>query len=281
MLTWYDRIFPPLMILLPLLMVLFTRWGETTPERRARARRLTGWLVLGTIAAEVVWLVAYLWVFGDHARHLWSLAAPLFPLAMRIMPLRNADTEPPHLDAPVRAASLTSRAHASPIPRAAWVVPWLIAGVAIAAIALRRLQPFDGAEEQRWWMALLMALFLLPMEALIGPWALRLVLREPEPLDASGSEALREAYRRHRNQRAWGLYGLISVLALMVGAGMVAIAWIDPAGPLEQQLGWWGGGVGCAIGMAGAAFGVWSGIGRARINGLVRESMRTDTEAAG
>ncbi len=269
---WYDRLFPPLMIILPLVMVLCVRPRATSEAQLARARRLTMWLVIGTIAGLAVWLALYLWVIPEQARHMfWLALGPLMPLAMRIMPLKNRDMGSPHEGRTVRAASLASRAHASPVPRWAWGVLWLVTVVCLGVMAARWTREMSDAAVFRWWVAFPIAAVLLPLEAALGPWAIGMVLREPEPMDASDSDGLRKAYARHRNERAWAFYGLFLVMTLMIGAGNAVLVWIEPSSGMDRNIGLWGGGVGAAIGMAGAGFGVWSGMRRARLNRMVRE----------
>ena len=281
MMKWFDMLFPPALILTPLVITLCIRPNHETDEQRDTATRLMRFLVLGTIGAIGIWLIAYLTLPGGVSRHFWPVVFPLFALSSRIMPNRNVNWQAPHPDDTVRVASLKSRQHESPIPTMAWAVPIVLAVVFLGALLARWTQPFEtDSDQSRWWIAFIVAVTLIPMEAAMGPWIIRLVMREPEPMDLGGSKELSEEYRRNRNARAWMFYIFLLVMLCLAGISTTVLGWIAMDAEIGGTIGLVGGIVGSVIGILGATAGVYFSFRRARINGMMRELMQQQSADA-
>ncbi len=83
----------------------------------------------------------------------------------------------------------------------------------------------------------------------------------------AGSRELAEAYERHRARKAWGVYWGILTLVVLISAVQAAIAWA----PESKTIGWLGGTLGAAVGVAGALSGVFISIRRGRIQSRYRK----------
>jgi hypothetical protein len=119
------------------------------------------------------------------------------------------------------------------------------------------------AERTRWLLSLMLFAPILVGTLAIVPWSLRRANEEPEPLDASGSEELRQLYRTQRLRRMRGMFWLLGfVLPAFLGGLMAANVWWPKLG---SELGLVGGLGGAGIGLAGAAFGCWMSYQRVRI----------------
>ena len=262
---WFQRLFPVVMLLWP---VLCLQWllprGTDEEERRSRKGRLAAmW------AATLVLLLAHmgiqLWLEGARvpgaqirlaypilAAVLGSLAL-WFGLGMRTLiearPALAQGSRGPGGE--VRAASLVPRHRSNPVPRAAWVAGWTIFAlcVLVMVLAILRGAPVGLLAGTAFWL-------------FSGPLAARLSLSEPEPFDAAGSPELIEAYESLRHFKVWLFFWMGLTGTVLFTGVTVAVA-------LNPQAGGWAGAIfGVALGLAGGLLGLIGGLRRARVNEL-------------
>lgn len=272
---WFNLGFPIAMILAPLCFTLAVRPRPRSDSdgRIARTRLLL--LLAGTAAA--LGLFAALWVaLGDVARFSWFLFFPLFfGLAMPAIVARNADWAGPHAASPTRrSASLVNRDRGQAVPRWMWAVSIGITLLAAGLIAVRPLGPtFDDAARRA--MVLALALQVLCGGTLIAVLAMCMPMlrREPEPMDAGGSQELAEAYERLRRFKSRAFVWLFGVgMTAMIAVINVGVAWAGAVGPkAAMMLAIVGSVGGSLLGVGGAIIGTVAGIRRVRINGMLRE----------
>lgn len=239
----FNAVFGIAMCSFPVLFVSLAKTRAGADEQRIK--RLLPLLWASTLTAcTIVWYLA-------PVTHLtWVLFFPLwFGLGNPIWLAKNPGLQP-SADG-TRVASLKSREVQSPIPITAWygLVVYVLAGAMVLGLSSASFQ---------WGPWLIWSGSLLWLS--LTPWAAKAMLREPEPLDASGSEELQAAYEKARNRRAWGFYGLgFFVISLFQGA---AIAWA--LGKVNWAI-WIGAGGGSLGGVAGGVFGTMADLERARV----------------
>lgn len=279
--NWYTFAFAPIMIVAPLIFAAFARFNAQAGGDRALVRTRMIRLVIATAVAFAVFIALYLildlWDHGVWAAHAWPLFFPLFfGFAMPVIAAKNPDTVTPHPKTPVsvRSASLVSRERRNPLRLWHWAICWIICGIAIVGVIARPIVAPISDDAERWRIMssiLLIVVLWAPMLALL-PWCMRMVLREPEPLDAAGSHELAAAYERHRNFKLWCFWWFFGiVMNVLIGSGALMTAWTTPGESMSRSLGVFGGVGGALLGVAGAAFGIYAGIQRVRITALLRE----------
>lgn len=274
----------PAMLLAPLLFVLLspTRMREGAGRAEARARSLA--LGLATLLALALWLGALL--AGANlrseplallARFAWVMFFPLwFLLAMPLVRAKNPSWAPfGATPSAVRTASLSDRSRASPIRRSHGLVAGAACVLLLAGIAARGAVPFESeALRGRWLLSLGTYAATLLAVALAVPWALRLALREPEPIDPEASLELARRYQGYRDAKILALFWLLgAALPLFHGACLAVAVWL----PGGSVLAWVGAAGGSALGLAGAWLGVSLGLRRARIAEFREELARART----
>jgi hypothetical protein len=277
----FSILLVPLMLVLPLVIVLLTPQRSSEPSKQVLARSRTLGLAVGTALALALWLGALLASRHMHGGALrtavdfaWVLFFPLwFGLGVPAVRARNpiwGGALHGEFDSggAMRTASLVPRGKDHPIRRGSWMfVATALLGL-FAAIAARGLRPFGEdvsgqAERTRWLLSLMMFAPIVLGTFAIVPWSLRRANEEPEPLDAGGSEELRQMYRAQRLRKVRGMFWLLGfVLPAFLGGLMAASVWWPKRG---TELGLVGGLGGAGIGLAGAAFGCWMAYQRVRI----------------
>jgi len=276
----FQVVFTLGMLLLPAVFMLFYGPRPRPDVDGARVRRLTrllwGWtgvavatygalIALRLSGATAGWMELPRWMtLGRQPDELaWLMFFPLwFCLAMRLLVATRPEAGSAYAqsaaDGPVRrSASLRPRDRSSPISLRHWIVGWVILAIATTVVLWRGMQD-DGSENA--FAVLSLAVAALPL--VIGPWGVRMAMREPEPMDARGSAELASAYARHRTAKAWGLY-LLCVLLMALACGATVMPMTSGTGALA------GGILGSLVGIAGAAFGVTMGNQRMRIRRLL------------
>jgi len=278
---WFDLLFGPLMILgFPVLAWFIPARFESEQARgdyRRRWRRAHGCtlLLLGTFFAARVFFPPAV------SRQFWMLCFIQMPLFIRLIPAKNPSWGSPFPSGSQRAASLQVRTRSSPVPARAWAIAWIVwlVPAMFAAWALVEKSGTPGSSQAAFIVSL-----LLPIGALclaFGPYFVRLVLREPEPMDPADSADLREAYRRHRYARAWMFYIFPLVIAITQAAFAAVIAWLPPTAATQRALGMIGGVAGTVGGLLGAAAGIYFGVWRAKLNQTVRDLTGKQSSTAG
>lgn len=268
----------PFLLTLPLVVAWFQR--HATPERSEDRRRLARWtfafLALMLLLAGIDALGGFAWwydlprmmTYGSRPAELcWIASFWLWMLAARALgrtepqgPGRIDPTtgQPAPATPPLRAASLTSRRTASPLPSWVWALLWLPWVVTLAYLAIVWA---DAPERDR-----LVAVLILSCQVpglVVAMFTPRLVLREPEPLAPEGGKDLAPLYRRYRQRRLVGFFVLCAVMSLAFSGAAFALLRASFA---EETLGLLGAVGGSLIGLAGAAFGVWNGLERLKIS---------------
>ena len=184
-------------------------------------------------------------------------------LAGSLMWAALAACHPTH--SPTRSASLRPRETNLPISPHMWLLPWSVwlAGVVAVVWSIGR-----AGDDVNLWSYLSPVIFQATTVVMlaIGPWCLRMLAGEAEPLDAAGSAELAEGYRALRRFRAGGMFWLMFVgLAAISTAMALAKVW----GFNGPALGLAGGVVGTVFGIAGGVFGTIAGIRRARLTEML------------
>lgn len=278
-------VFPPFMILVPLVTALLVPQRATEESARARQRGLHLALVAGTMFSLAVWGTFVLLTprFASAqwaATWSWPLFFPLwFGLAWPLIRAKSPHWEGAMHGAEaasgaVRTASLVNRERLSPVTRWMWAVALLASVAGVAAIAARGLMPFPlesvgsgdeaaaTAQRTQWWIFLGLSI-LGPLGLLWLPRVLRAMLREPEPMDAAGSRDLAELYAAQRRRRVLGMFWLNGVAGPLVLGGIFAlVTWFPCSGAIWGIIGGVGG---TALGITGAVFGFMMTAERAKI----------------
>lgn len=266
--------FVPAMLLIPLLFAALTRSRAVEESARALVRSRMIVLCLATLIALCAWLGALLAganlrssTMDMAARFAWVMFFPLwFVFAMQVLRAKNPAWAGSDLagDGSVRSASLVNRSRKNPISRRHWIFVAIVCAALMAAIAARGFAPSvsDEAARSRWMFMIAGYAFMLLVTAVALPWGLRLALREPEPMDASGSPELARMYDEYRDAKIRCLFWLLgAAMPFFIGACTALAAWIE-----SDLLGAWLGAVGgCAIGIGGAWIGTALGLRRMRI----------------
>lgn len=208
---------------------------------------LLGWLGSGSRLERVVWLLSF---------PLW------FGLAMRFLVLSRPEPLPANPEGRVRrSARLTPRQLVSPLSDARWHVLWgIMAGAAVAVAAAAWAGNDVDAALSLAGAVLLLLLAVLPLS--LARAAVRLALREPEPMDAGDSRELSDLYAVHRVSKVSGLFwiffGLVTLLSLSAVYGVWAASTGVTLGAIVNV-------GGSAVGIGGAVFGMQMAHQRARI----------------
>lgn len=278
-----DVAFTLCMLLTPAVFMFFyrPRPGAQLDHEGIRSKKRVLWLAtIGCVALyggllalssagwmdwwdELPWLVT---LGMPLHRLMWTMFFPLwFALAMPLLLALRPEAGSPFPEHGPRVATLSSRSEASPIGRAPWVALWSVWVCALIAVSVRA---FVAGDAPVSYLMSSLTLALAVMNLALAPLFIRMLLREPEPLDAAGSPVLVDAYAAHRNARAWGMFWLIGVMATLLSGFAVANVWSPMSG---ATLGIVGGVGGSLVGVAGAAFGVTMGNQRMKIRRMLDE----------
>jgi hypothetical protein len=269
--AWFALLFPPLLLVMPLVSSLFVSVSPIEPgdpeNRRTRIRRWSLALWAGTLASLALHQILFWWISPPWAQQAWVLCFALwFGLAM---PLWRAENPDLFCGAPEglaqRSAPLRPRKPVVPL-RALWL-GFLVWGLAVAltiASALTREQ------EQHVALTHLLIFDLSGLVFLLGfAMGSRRISLEPEPMDAGNSPELREAYESLRHAKGWAFFtlGFLGMLAFVLPPAL--LAWdqenlLMPA-VLIGAIG------GTVVGIAGGIVGAVLGMRRARITAMLRE----------
>ena len=290
-------VFPPFMILVPLVTALLAPQRATEESARARQRGLHLALVAGTMFSLAVWGTFVLLTprFASAqwaAMWSWPLFFPLwFGLAWPLIRAKSPHWEGAMYGAEaasgaVRTASLVNRERLSPVTRWMWAVALLASVAGVAAIAARGLMPFPlesvgsgdeaAATAQRTQWLIFLGLSLMGPLGLL--WLPR-VLREPEPMDAASSRDLAELYAAQRRRRVLGMFWLNGVAGPLVLGGIFAlVTWFPNSGAIWGIIGGVGG---TALGITGAVFGFMMTAERAKIAEARARLERISSASAG
>jgi hypothetical protein len=259
---------PVLMLIAPLAFVLAMRLflsPMVAPAQVRRARILTWSLWCGTLVALVIFGVAHQYLRWNLAVQVMFLFFPLwFALAMPLLSLQYPKVFQTHLhDRPIRTAALVPRELENPIPRVAWLLPWVLWATGLALLFwARQAAQAENLLQWRIHLAVQFALVFLPA---LGPSMVRRLLQEPEPLSEPVTSDVLEDYRSVRFFRAIGMYTLICLMLFAFSALHVASA-CGMSGPVAGR---WGTVAGIVLGVAGTVVGVTAGLWRSRIHGRV------------
>lgn len=263
---WFDQLFPPLMILSPALMSLAFRANREVEIDRSKVRRSTILLWLGTCIALVLARLAWLWPGAPWARFAWVLVAPLFPLLMPLLIAKNPDFNTQLAAGTVRSAPLGNRQRLQPVPSWWWLAGWAVWSACLICVLARLLTPGDPWASWPWPIALSVLATQGPILLGVGHWSVRMVLGESEPMDARNSPTLAREYEALRRARSRGIAAFALLMTLVTSVLALAFAWLEPT-PIW---GLYGGGLGAALGVGGAAFGTVCTVRRLQINSLLR-----------
>ncbi len=275
MMLWFDRLFPPAMILFPALITLFVRRHPAVGG--ARAARLpralwsaTAFALLVHVAAQAAYERGA--VFSASGHGVWTLLFTMasfmslwFGLAVRVLAARDPGWR--NANGPsrtTRSASLVPRHEASPAPTVLVALGWALYAVYIAATGW-------AIAESTHALALLAGAIFWPGFA----WGARASRLESEPRDAAGSPGLAAAYAALRRVKVVGflLCGIAGSVLFATTAVLVVLA---PEGAAYV-----GGFGGAAVGLCGGALGTLVSIRRARIQArLVELEGRAEGPAA-
>ncbi len=177
--------------------------GERQMDRiRNLQHRLWGWTVVGL----AVIVLSHLWHLksGGEAFSAFVLALYIYlfltytlhrPLLQAKKPAADSDVFMP---ATGRAASLTPRHTVSTPYKRVWLILWGIwAAVAIICMCFLAVRSSGFFDDD-----VFAPLFIASAPLVIGPFALRLWLRCPEPMDPAGSSKLAQAYIHLRQTKS-------------------------------------------------------------------------------
>lgn len=277
--TAFRITFTLAMLLLPAAFTLFFRPRPDADAKRIRTRRRNLWLATaGALALYGLML---------HGRHFgwlgfwaglprvttwsefpdeiaWVLCFPLwFAFAMPLFTALRPEAATPYPEGTsARSASLFVRT-GSPIPTRHWVIAWAVWGAATAVFIAWSLT--SAASGRLLFMAgLFLAGGAFPL--VVSMLVLPRMGREPEPLDATGSEELRAAYRRLRAARPRAMFWLTVLMSVLFSAMALAVAFFPDRGALLGVIGGVGGSL---VGVGGAVVGVRMGLHRMEIKRLL------------
>ncbi len=297
----FLTLFTVFMLLVPAGVSLLIRPspGAQVDREEIRRRRLQLWfgtalslavVVAVRLAVNAGWLDGWgrlpRWITWSERpdQLLWLLFFPLwFGLFVRLVFAVRPDAVSPFPEprsGPVqRTASLQSRRGESPVRAGHWALVWAGWGIAVLMLLLGVWNGLPaGVSEHLPPMLVLLMLGLAPLPLVIGPWVIRMLLLEPEPLDDGGSADLREAYARHRQTKAWGFYWLDVAMVFLFSAMPLAAVWAPVTGPALGAVGGIGGSL---VGLGGAFFGVRMGVQRMRIKEHLEELVRGQESISG
>jgi hypothetical protein len=276
---WFDLLFPPAMLLVPLVLTLCFRTPPGAAVDAGRIRTLTLALGGSTAAAIALCLALFLFVSPLVARYGWVLFFPLMVPAMLLINAKN-----PYLSAHppgqvVRAASLVSRRELVEVPRWFLGLAWGLWLAGMAAVLGRLIRPLEGMEWAMWLSALGMCGLSVLVPVFLGRVG-RMLSEEPEPMDSSGSPELADAYARLRRFRLVGFCVCgVGMLVTFAGFG-IAMSWMPVTVEMGVILGIAGGIAGTVGGIAGGVFGTLASLRRARITEMLhRIQTQGDTAA--
>jgi len=227
------HIIPFILVLGPLVDALLRRTvylegirGERQTDRiRNLQNRLWGWTGTG-LAVVVLLQLWYLKSGREGAEHILPILIPLLiseflihtlyqPLLQAKKPAADSDLFMPATN---RAASLTPRHTISILHKRAWFILWGIWGtVAVICMCFLAVRSRGFFDDQ-----VFTPLFSAAAPLVIGPFALRLWLQRPEPMDPAGSSKLADAYVRLRRIKALCIF----VVALFWSALFLAMAFL-------------------------------------------------------
>jgi hypothetical protein len=282
--SWFDYVFPPLMIVLPLVIAALTPFNGKARTDAGLVRRGTMRLLIWTLAAIGAWLLLTQLIGPRTASFAWALFFPLFfVLAMPVLRAKNPNVVgmPPH-DLPIRTASLTPRNRQPLVPgwtlAVMWII-WLLGATTILIITMRH--RVDALDVAALWNHSPLGVIAIIGQAtlLVVPIVLMRVLpmvrTEPAPMDQEASAELAELYHRRGVQRSWMFVVLGWSLLLLLTAQFVVMAAIGDLSSAGENvgptIGLWGAILGSTIGVLGAIAGTASSIQAARINRRLRE----------
>lgn len=264
---WFLRLFPAFMILFPLAYTLFAgkHPDRANDDAAQRMRRLV--VVTAVLLAVHVAVMVLLGNDPDRFRVLrqaWPVGfgtgmffVVWFGFAMPALQARQPGYRPmPHAGSPepVRSASLTPRDTNIPLPRGAWVLGWTLFGLCVGATVWAIVKGAPALLLLGWgfWLGM-------------GVFGTRASQVEPEPMDASGSPELAEAWASLRRFKAWSFWAL----GLVGSMGFACVAVLTVFRP--DIAGISGGVLGTAAGVTGGIIGTMGSVRRARVNALLQE----------
>lgn len=276
----------PILILFPLVFAVLIPSRVASDSQRLQGRAMLMRLGLATAIVLALWLglmLVGLWfpTANTIATLLWWMwFFPLwFLLAMPAVAAKNPswgnlnlnETNPEGL----RSASLVNRERLSPITGAMWWIPICVYLLFLGIIAARGLLSFTlvshGSEQAifvapqyfNWALTLVVYGGVVGMLLVFLPRIIRSTLIEAEPMDAAGSVELAELYDRQRRKRILGLFwGIGTLLPVLIGTCSAGQLWFPDFDSLWGLIGGIGG---TLIGIAGAIFGTWMSVDRAKI----------------
>lgn len=264
---WFDLVFPPLMIVSFPLICFFIPNRPESDELAARARRFTVQLWLLAFISLAIYYVAYTLGGGGQWRQLWVLCFLQMPLANKLMAAKNTSYGAPHVGH-TRVAALSNREAESTILRKAWVYVWALWALFGVVSAWGY---YHNSLPTRLGLMIVMFLGMTAVFLSFGPTLVRMVSREPEPMDPHSSPELAAAYKKHRNARRWLFFSLPTTMVVMFGGCSVAIAWLATNPTSEANIGLYGGIAGAIVGLTGGIGGLCFGVWRARLNQRIRD----------
>ena len=264
---WFQRLFPVLMILFPLIFTLLTGRHSERAHEDARQRMRAVWgATLAALALHVgmeVWIESnpdgptlqrFAWTTGFSIAAFFTL---WFGLATPALQARHPGWRAmPHPGStePVRSASLTRRDTCNPVSRGAWALGWtlFVLCVVVVAWSISNGAPGMLVLGLGWWLGM-------------SVFGSRGSLIEAEPMDAAGSAELAEAWAGLRRFKAWGFFalGLLGTIGFAVVSVLAVLA--------PRMAGMSGAVIGIGAGIAGGIFGTMGSVRRARVNALFQE----------
>lgn len=271
---WFDLIFPPLMIVSLPLVGFFIPNRPESDEMVARTRRFSAQLSLLSFISLAIYYIVYTFGGGGQWRQLWMLCFLQMPLFNKLVASKNPSYGAPHMGT-TRVAALSNRDAESTIPRKAWLCTWAVWAMFVVVSAWGC---YHNSMPMR--LSLMIAMFagLTAVFLSFGPTLVRMVSREPEPMDLRNSTEIASAYRKHRIARRWTFFLLPTVMVVMFGSCSVAIAWLATNPTSEANIGLYGGTAGAIVGVAGGICGIFFGVWRARLNQQVHNLTSTQRE---
>lgn len=275
---YFHLLFPPLMILSPLIVLWVYKPEEEADlalvaETRKRLLAWTGialfaFLVLATLRLTLSSAEGHNALQGGVTQLMAFLFMPLwFLLAMPYMrAARPFMDQPPGPEPEVRSAQLVSRRNLRVLPRWAYWFPGLILATGLGLCIWQGL----GSGEAKASMQILAAslLFLALLCVPLFPSLQSAALSTPEPMPTNPSKQLRDAYASLRRAKAWALWGL-SVAIQFLLAGLALLFLTESFSAQDRSMfGLIGGIGGSLIGLFGGVFGSWVGFCGSRVHEL-------------